>query len=205
MRKGGEGYPSLVDRLEISPVTPERWDDLARLFGSNGAYSNCWCTWWVLPGKEWDGTAPQARRAILQRLVAEGAEPGLLAYLAGEPVGWCAVGPRERYARMMSPRSKTYRPLDGLPSWVVNCFFVARPARSRGIADALLAAAVEYAFAHGAERLEAYPIDPAAQAPTSANLFVGWLPAFLDAGFVEVARVGVRPVVRLTRPVAAPR
>ncbi|MFH1330505.1 MAG: GNAT family N-acetyltransferase [Actinomycetota bacterium] len=187
-----------MSHLDIRPVTPERWDDLERLFGPNGAYSNCWCTWWVLPGKEWDGTAPTARRAILQGLVAEGAEPGLLAYLAGEPVGWCAVGPRERYARMMSPRSRTFRPLDDRPSWVVNCFFIARSARRRGVAVALLAA-VDYAFAHGAERLEAYPIDPETTKPNAANLFVGWLPAFLEAGFVEVARVGARPVVRLDR------
>ena len=189
-----------MDGLEIRPVTPERWDDLERLFGPNGAYSNCWCTWWVLPGKEWDGTAPAARRAILQRLVAEGAEPGLLAYLDGGPAGWCAVGPRARYARMMSPRSRTFRPLDDRPSWVINCFYIAGTARRRGVAAALLAAAVEYAFAHGAERIEAYPIDPGATRPNAANLFVGWLPAFLAAGFVEVGRVGDRPVVRLERP-----
>ena len=186
--------------LAVYPVTPDRWDDLERLFGPNGAYSNCWCTWWVLPGKEWDGTAPAARRALLQRLVAEGAEPGLLAYVDGEPVGWCAVGPRDRYARMMSPRSRTFHPLDDRPSWVINCFFIAHSTRRRGVAAALLAAAVDYAFAHGAERLEAYPIDPAATKPTTANLYVGWLPAFLEAGFVEVARFGARPVVRLVRP-----
>jgi len=185
--------------LAIHPVTPDRWDDLELLFGPNGAYGNCWCTWWVLPAKEWDGTAPQARRAILRRLVADGQEPGLLAYQDGEPVGWCAVGPRERYARMMSPRSRTFRPLDDEASWVVNCFFIARSARGRGVATALLAATVDYAFAHGAERIEAYPIDPSAQKPTTDNLFVGYLPAFLAAGFVEVARMGNRPVVRLQR------
>lgn len=186
--------------LVVHPATPDRWDHLEALFGPSGAYGNCWCTWWVLPAKVWDGTTPEARRAILRRLVDEGAEPGLLAYLDGEPVGWCAVGPRERYARMMSPRSRTFRPLDDEPSWVINCFFIARSARGRGVAGSLLAAAVDYALSHGAERIEAYPIDPAAQAPTSANLFVGYLPAFLAAGFVEVARIGNRPVVRLERP-----
>jgi GNAT superfamily N-acetyltransferase len=187
----------------IYPVTPDRWEDLERLFGPNGAFGNCWCTWWVLPAKEWDGTAPAARRAILRGLVADGAEPGLLAYLDGEPVGWCAVGPRQRYARMMSPRSRTFRPLDDHPSWVINCFYVSRAAREQRVATALLAAAVDYAFTRGAERIEAYPIDPAAQTPTTDSLFVGHLPAFLAAGFVEVARVGKRPVVRLERPPAA--
>ena len=188
-----------MDELTICPATPDRWEDLERLFGPHGAYGNCWCTWWILRAKEWGATPPGARREILRDLVADGAEPGLLAYLEGEPVGWCAVGPRERYARMMSPRSRTFRPLDDEPSWMINCFFIARPARGRRVATALLAAAVEYAFAHGAERIEAYPIDPVAQAPTTDNLFVGYLPAFLAAGFVEVARAGNRPVVRLTR------
>ncbi|MBN2112601.1 MAG: GNAT family N-acetyltransferase [Acidimicrobiia bacterium] len=191
--------------LQIFPVTTDRWDDLERLFGPNGAYSNCWCTWWILPAKEWDGTAPADRRDILHGLVADGAEPGLLAYLDGVPAGWCAVGPRERYARLMSPRSKTFRPLDDRPSWVINCFFIARSARRRGLAAALLAAAVDYAFAHGAERIEAYPIDPAATKPTAANLFVGSLPAFQEAGFLEVGRVGNRPVVRLEHVRAAGR
>jgi len=189
--------------LAIHPVTPDRWDDLEHCFGANGAYGNCWCTWWVLTAKEWDATAPQGRRAILRRLVADGEEPGLLAYLDGEPVGWCAVGPRERYARMMSSRSRTFRPLDDLPSWVINCFFITRPARRQRVAAALLAGAIDYAFAHGAERIDAYPIDPAAQAPTTDNLFVGYLPAFLAAGFVEVARMGARPLVRLERPAPA--
>jgi GNAT superfamily N-acetyltransferase len=82
---------------------------------------------------------------------------------------------------------------------VINCFFIARTARRRGLAAALLAAAVDYAFAHGAERIEAYPIDPEATKPSAANLYVGWLPAFIEAGFVEVGRVGARPVVRLER------
>lgn len=185
--------------LAIRPVTPDRWQDLERLFQSHGMARSCWCTWWILRAKEWDGTSVADRRAILHDLVADGAEPGLLAYLDGEPAGWCAVGPRERYARMMSPRSRTFRPLDDEPSWVINCFFIARSARGRGVATALLSAAVDHAFAHGARRLEAYPIDPAAQKPTTDNLFVGYLPAFLAAGFVEVARHGNRPVVRLER------
>jgi GNAT superfamily N-acetyltransferase len=183
----------------IHPATPNRWHDLERLFGPTGAYSNCWCTWWILRAKEWDAAAPGERRSILRQLVADGAEPGLLAYLGGEPVGWCAVGPRERYARMMSSRSRTFRPLDDEPSWVINCFFIARSARGRGVATALLSAAVEHAFAHGARRIEAYPIDPATQKPTPDNLFVGYLPAFLAAGFVEVARMGNRPLVKLER------
>jgi hypothetical protein len=32
--------------LEISPVTADRWGELASFFGRSGAFSHCWCTWW---------------------------------------------------------------------------------------------------------------------------------------------------------------
>jgi GNAT superfamily N-acetyltransferase len=41
--------------------------------------------------------------------------------------------------------------------WSIVCFVVDKPLRARGIASALLAGAVEYAFAHGATSVEAYP------------------------------------------------
>jgi GNAT superfamily N-acetyltransferase len=178
------------------PATADRWDDVLRLFGPSGAYSNCWCTWWILPSREWEATPPERRRSILHDLVGSGSEPGLLAYLDDEPVGWCAVGPRERYARMTSTRSPVYRPLDDEPSWVVNCFFVSRPHRRLGVAAQLLREAVEFAFRHGATRIEAYPLEGAA---SPAGLYVGSLAMFRAAGFEEVARMRGRPVVRLTR------
>lgn len=185
--------------LEIFPVTPERWDDLERLFGPSGAYSNCWCTWFVLTGRGWEETPPQGRRSLLAGLVAAGEEPGLLAYEGGVPVGWCAVGPRSRYARMMSPRSTVYRPLDDEPSWVVNCFFVAKSHRRRGVATALLEAAVGFAFSRGAGRIEAYPVVSPERAARAPDLYVGTLEMFREAGFVEVTRMRERPVVRIER------
>lgn len=185
--------------LEIHPVTPDRGEDLVRLFGPNGAYANCWCTWWIFTSRQFDEAEPAERRRRLESMIAAGDEPGLLAYDDDEPVGWVAVGPRSRYARMMSARSRVFRPLDDEPSWVINCFYVTRDRRERGVANSLLEAAIEYAFERGATRIEAYPLDPSVQSTTSATLFVGSLPMFLDAGFEAVARVGLRPVVRLAR------
>lgn len=187
--------------LRIEAVTAERWEDLLELFGPNGAYSNCWCTWWILTGKQWDGAEASQRRQIIQDLVAEGAEPGLLAYDGTEPVGWCAVGPRRRYGRMMSPLATVYRPLDDdATGWVINCFYIKSGHRGEGIAGVLLDAAVLFAFDSGADRIEAYPLDVEARPKTTrADLFVGALSMFLDAGFEEVTRVKGRPVVRRVR------
>ena len=187
----------MAAQYEIHPVTPDRWDDLRALFGPTGAYSNCWCTWWVLTNRDWNEAGADGRRALIEGMVAAGEVPGLLAYARGEPVGWVAVGPRERYARMMSPRSRAFKPLDELPSWVINCFFVHRDWRGRGVATALLAAAVGHARAGGAARIDGHPKDTSIKTTPNAELFVGSLRMFIDAGFREIERRGERPVVRL--------
>jgi GNAT superfamily N-acetyltransferase len=187
--------------LTYRPATVNRWDDLEELFGENGAYSNCWCTWWVLTARAWDETAPVERRAILHGLVDSGEEPGILAYEGPVPVGWVAVGPRQRYARMMSPRARVNGPLDfGDPGWVINCFYVPRGHRNRRVAAGLLEAAVGFAFRHGATYLVGHPIDVEGHGQGAAALYVGTLSMFLAAGFTEVERRGTRPVVRLDRP-----
>jgi len=182
---------------DIHPVTPDRWGDLRTLFGPTGAYSNCWCTWWLLTNKDWEAAGPQGRRKLIEQVVADGEVPGLLAYSHGEPVGWVAVGPRARYARMMSPRSRVFRPLDDEPSWVINCFFIHKQWRGKGVATELLAAAIAHASVNGATRIDAYPKDTSRKKTANAELFVGSLQMFLAAGFDEIARMGDRPVVRL--------
>ena len=188
-------------RIHIEPVTPDRWDDLLALFGPNGAYSHCWCTWWMLPARSFDSAPADERKAMLQALVAEGAEPGIIAYSEDEPVGWVAVGPRERYVRMMSARARVYGPLDDdEPGWVVNCFYISRPHRRRGVAGALLDGAVAFAFGRGASHVVGHPIDVKGDGPGAAALFVGTLALFVSAGFEVVEQRGDRPVVQLDRP-----
>lgn len=184
--------------LDIRPVSPDRTADLLALFGANGAYSNCWCTWWILTGRDFDATPKEERRRIILDLVEAELEPGLLAYQNGIPVGWCAVGPRSRFARLTSPRSRTFRQIDDRPSWVVNCFFIARSHRGQGIATALLAQAVTFATRHGAPLLEGYPLED--EAAGASSLFVGTVSMFRDAGFEEAGRVQRRPLMRLHLP-----
>ena len=84
--------------------------------------------------------------------------PGVLAYRDREPVGWCAVAPRVEYERL--GRSRKLKPVDSEPVWSVVCFYVARAARRSGVTTALLAGAEAFARSHGANWLEAYPVDP---------------------------------------------
>jgi GNAT superfamily N-acetyltransferase len=117
------------------------------------------------------------------------APPGVLAYVDGEPVGWCAVAPRDEFKRL--DRSNATRRVDDRPAWSVVCFYVLRKARGRGVSRALLRAAVELAVAHGATTVEGYPVEG------TRNFYRGVRSVFDDTGFREVARrVSNRPIVR---------
>ncbi len=80
---------------------------------------------------------------------------------------------------------------------MINCFFIHKRWRGKGVAAALLSAAVVFARSRGAGRIEGYPKDTTLKKTTNAELFVGSLQMFLDAGFTEITRIGDRPVVRL--------
>ncbi len=62
----------MTRELIVLPLTDERWPDLEALFGPNGAYSNCWCAWQRVRGREF--SAGCANRGAGNRALLE---PGL--------------------------------------------------------------------------------------------------------------------------------
>jgi len=181
--------------LAVQPATAERWRDVERLFGERGACAGCWCMLWRLSHKDWQAGKGEGNRRALRRLVRGGAEPGLLAYQDGEPIGWCAVAPRADYPALA--RSRVLGPVDDRPVWSVACLFVARPYRRQGVSARLLEAAAEHAGRHGATIVEGYPTVPSTDRAPDAFLWTGTAAAFERAGFREVARRSpTRPIVR---------
>lgn len=174
------------DPIEVQPLTPERWADFEVLFGRQGAVGGCWCMFFRQRPAEWRTTDNAQRKAAMRALVEAGPAPGLLAYRAGQPVGWCAVAPRQQFVRIEG--SRTLGPVDARPAWSIVCFFIARRARGTGVGTALLEAAVAYAAAHGADLVEAYPSDPQGRRMSEMGAFMGVVPMFERAGFAEVAR-----------------
>jgi GNAT superfamily N-acetyltransferase len=183
--------------LEVIPLTPERWDDLASLFGPNGANGGCWCMWWRLKGSEFSTNGNAGNRAAMRTIVQGNEIPGLLAYQDGVPVGWISLGPRELFGRL--ERSPALKPIDEQPVWSIVCFYIARGYRRQGVAHALVAVAVDHARQQGASALEAYPVSPEeGQKKDSGSLFTGTEDMFRDAGFTEIARrKAKRPILRL--------
>jgi GNAT superfamily N-acetyltransferase len=174
--------------IDIHPLTPERWHDLERLFGENGAEGGCWCMWWRVSGKVFAENAAENNKAALKKIVDEGREPGLLAYLDGKVVGWVSVAPREEFAARFNNRSPVFKPIDDLPVWSIVCFFIDRAHRQQQIGKRLLDTAVQYAADHGAEIVEAIPVDTVVSPAVDRTLYVGTEAMFRAAGFEVVGR-----------------
>jgi GNAT superfamily N-acetyltransferase len=129
------------------------------------------------------------------RLVNEGPPPGILGYLDSEPVGWCAVAPREEYSALA--RSRILQPVDDKPVWSVSCLFVRKDRRKRGLSVQLLRAAVGHVKGQGGTVVEGYPVEPKTDTVPAAFAWTGLAAAFLAAGFREVARRSdTRPIMR---------
>lgn len=204
-----------VDGSEVvvRPVTADDWDDVVAVFSTRGDPARCWCQFFRLRGAQWRQARTASNRAALQREVSacavgavgtaaeQALSPGVLAWVGGEPAGWCAIGPRPGYPRLTaSPKVRAaggYR--DDPSCWAVTCFVVRTGFRRRGLSAALLDGAVAMVRSGGARTVEAYPVDVAAKAGVSASeLYHGVLSTFLAAGFTEVVRTSSsRPIVRL--------
>jgi ribosomal protein S18 acetylase RimI-like enzyme len=135
--------------------------------------------------------APKKR--ALKAIVQAGREPGLIAYSDGVPIGWISVAPREEYEALLG--SPQYRPReDEKGVWSIVCFTVDRAARRQGVNEALLAAAVEHAFARGARSVEAYPH------LSKRDDYMGHVDLFRAHGFEPVREQAKRMIVRRAAP-----
>jgi GNAT superfamily N-acetyltransferase len=186
-------------RLDIHPLTPQRWNDLVALFERPGCSiaRGCWCTFYRESGKvvvPKNLSLREARKRSMKKLVDRGVVPGLLGYRGGQPVGWVSLGPRDQYARLA--RSPVMKQVDDKPVWSIVCFVVDPKVRHQGAAAALLKGALAWARENSVDLVEAYPVD---KSTTSVDdgMWFGAKSMYDHAGFVEVARrKPTRPVVR---------
>jgi GNAT superfamily N-acetyltransferase len=198
-------------QIAVLPATVDRFDDIARVINPTGREQACWCMHWRAPAKE-DVTTRAARlRELTEQEPApgmlaylgaaggsdaggsdagrkgagqgDGAEP--TAGEGAEVVGW--LGFSRRSAARSLQRSRVLpvgEPETWSTTWVFMCVTVRTGFRRQGIAQALLDAGVDYAAAHGATVLDAFPVEPepGRRVPVS-SAFVGTVGMFERAGF----------------------
>ena len=151
--------------------------------------------YWRLQHGEFERQKGEQNRLAFRTIVESNELPGVLADDGHEPVGWCAVAPRERFVRL--ERSRILKPVDDRSVWSVVCFFVERSYRRRGVSRLLLRAAVDLASSRGAKIVEGYPVEPKKAKTPAAFAWTGLAAAFRSAGFTEVARRSeTRPIMR---------
>jgi GNAT superfamily N-acetyltransferase len=201
------GMPQrMTDSLSIVPANRAGCEDLQIVFGTRGSATGCQCQRFKLAPREAFSSFPVEERALRLRAQTNCGQPraattsGLVAYLEGEPVGWCAVEPRPAYQGLL----RVYRvPWEGRAEdkadesvWAVTCVFARAGFRRRGIGYELARATVDFARERGARALEAYPMltNPGDDI-TWGELHVGTRSMFAAAGFDEVSRPTPRRVV----------
>lgn len=175
-------------KITIEPLSPARWPDVETLFGEKGACAGCWCMFWRLEkGERFDDLKGGPAKRRFKTLVMRGEAKGLLAYADGAPVGWVSLGPRRAFAKLDRAPSLACDDADEVHS--LPCFFVLPGSRGKGVATALLNAAVLALKKAGAHLVEGYPVKPAkpGEKIPAAFAYTGTLPLFEKAGFKVVA------------------
>lgn len=190
--------------ISVRPANVATWEDLQTVFGVRGAAARCQCQRYKLAPKEAFRNFPVEERADRLRRQTDAGNPGsgtttsgLVAYLDGEPVGWCAVEPRPRFTGLLRNNRV---PWDGRDEdkadetvWAVTCLLTRAGFRKRGVSRALARAAVDFARERGARALEAYPI--VTKDVIVEELHVGTKSVFADAGLTVVSRPSARRLV----------
>jgi GNAT superfamily N-acetyltransferase len=190
--------------ISVVPANEASWDDLQAVFGTRGDASRCQCQHFKVRDKNWASIPVEARAQRLREETGCGnpeakRTSGLVAYLGGESVGWCAVEPRTEYERLLRTRVPWIgRDEDKTDDsvWAVTCFVTRAGYRRRGVSRALARAAVDFARERGARAIEGYPmITKPGEEITWGELYRGSRSIFADAGFTEVSRPTLRRVV----------
>jgi len=180
-----------MSELVIRPLTPELWPALEDLFGEKGACNGCWCMYWRI-GAAYRKRPGDENQAAFRKIVEAGPPPGLIAFYGKLAVGWCQITPRDLVPHL--DQVWRLKRVDDVPVWSLTCLYIRIGYRRRGVATALIEAALKAAKRAKAPAVEAYPLD-AELTPSASS--TGFASTFARLGFKTVAcGVPARPIMR---------
>ncbi len=187
-----------IGEVEVRDVTPDAWREYQRFFDDVAfrdypAWQSCYCmeTHRIESDAEWAArTAADNRRDMTERIQG-GNVTALLAFVDGNPVGWCNYGESTHLAGLVRRFGLEARDHAGVGS--VACFVIAAPYRQHGVASKLLAAAIDRLRERGMRAVEAYP----SRADDSAQgNYRGPLEMYERAGFARYRETERHVIVR---------
>jgi GNAT superfamily N-acetyltransferase len=187
------------DNLLVEPLSLVHLDKWKALF--DRASVTCFCRFWHFEGDKnaWlarNAFEPEenAREAAEAVRTGDGTARGLIAIEGDRVVGWMKLAPRAFLPKLR--RMPVYRILDAETdhagdgsTYSIGCFLVDPERRRSGVAQALVAAAPDYARSLGATRLEAYP--RRSETPLyDEEALMGPERLYIEAGFAPLVHPG---------------
>lgn len=176
--------------IEVRELKPELLNDYLRFFDQAFSdypdWAGCYCGFYHTPGNNWDTSAEagQQHRATRSEQISRGKAQGLLAYIDGDPVGWCNAQPRTNFANMRGYAVAVTDTNEAVGS--IMCFLVKPGNRGRGVCTALLNAAVGKFRRDGLRIAEGYPTTNPSKTggiPWAEENYKGPLNVYLKNGF----------------------
>ena len=195
----GENGGVAADRTYTTRLlTPETWDDFARLVeANNGVWGGCWCMGFHVEGVGQSRSAAQNRQAK-QAHVREGTVHQILVYDGDDAIGWCQYGSPAELPNIKN-KAAYERELGDLPDWRIGCRFTGSRHRRAGVARAAVTAALAAIREVGGGLVEAYPEQVEGREPQRGAYFhTGPATLFEELGFERDRRIAKwRWVMRL--------
>ena len=185
-----------LDGYSTRPLSPETWDDFARLVeANNGVWGGCWCMGFHSDGLTKDRTKNRDKK---QAHVRAGTVHQILVFAGDECVGWCQYGSPAELPNIKNPAAYD-RDLVELPDWRIGCMFTGKGHRGSGVARAAVSGALDAIRAAGGGVVEAYPEQVEGRPPQRGAYFhTGPETLFEDFGFTRDRQIAKwRWVMRL--------
>ena len=192
--------------VDVRRLTPARRDDFLRFFdhergaafADNPKWAKCYCHYYHVPKAiAWDTLDAAANRKAMTARIDVAEMEGFLAYAGGDVIGWLNAQPWHKLQHACA-RLKIAPPELEVPpheAAAIVCFVVGAQWRRRGVAKALLDAALASFAARGIRVVDAFPWKAGDRAAPTDH-YHGPLPLFLAAGFTPVREEKDLTVVR---------
>jgi GNAT superfamily N-acetyltransferase len=180
-------------QIAIKRLSSETRQDFYQVHSDQACGGWCFCSAWWLPTWEGFGDRTSAEnRAIRDELFEKHIYDGYLVYFDDEPQGWCQVGKRDQYPKLLERHS--FEP--DAEVWAVTCMAIPERFRGIGLTHKILELIIQDLRLSGVKRLQAYPkADP--NLPKMDN-WTGPLSLYLKAGFEVVKADKKHPVMELS-------
>jgi len=173
-------------------------------FSDNPEWARCYCQFYRIPRElDWKAFTADQNRVAAGASIACGEAEGYLAKAASETVGWLHAAPRHKlphgFARMrVEPPGIDVPPQEAA---IIVCFVIAPAWRRRGVATALLDAALIDLAARGIAIVDAFPFK-SGESVQPADHYHGPASLFASRGFEAIG--GNDDVTVMRRRLAMP-